>query len=597
MEPDRTRETVPLVLLLELDAALMPVASSGSPLNEAVLGALVKGLSELMETLGIPGEPVVEIKFLPGPLDARFMRLTVGGQILHYPDEVLQSVYCWLTGTPVRVDITSTGMLAEMMVRVGTASAPDAPESEREKIASLLSQMSLAIIKLRPSVLLGKSQLAAYVASLPVPEMKDPARWPPDRDWLSPILRKALNLRISIADKSAVADTLAQCIESPSCDAGEMLIDVLRPDAVEIHVEEDYLRQLTTSRAESGTGPFSEMRDLMFAELGILYPVFRLVPDARLAPRQFMLKLNHLTCVPQVGLGPGECQVNETPENLKLLGITGTPAGNPASELPNSITNLEHKSVLEASGFTTWDQMGYLILSLAAMLRSNGACFVSRAFVEGQLEQLEKAFPALVVAARSVVSVEELTEVLRNLAAEQISLQNLRLILERLLDFQFRNDSGGPVLLDDAKPAWKVKKTVLEDHVAELTRFLRQGMKREISGKYSRRTDTIVVYLIDQAIEDLLSARTLGERAATFDSPSVEEQNVKILDAVRNEIRYLPPTAQIPCILTASDIRGKFRETIALEFPRIPVIGYDEIPPSLNIQPIARIFWNVPANA
>jgi|GEM_PF-1524589 len=597
MKADRTNEPVPLAFLLEIDAALMPIASSGNPLNEAVHGALIKGFSELMETLGIPGEPVVEIKPLPGPSGARFMRFTVGGQILHYPDEVLRSVYCWLTGTPIRVDIASDGMLVEMMASVGRASEPDVLEDERQKIASLLSQISLAIIKLQPSVMLGESQLAAYVASLPVPEMKEPKRWPPDRDWLSPILRKALRLRISIADKSAVAETLAQCVGMPVLKACEILVDVLRPDAVEIHVEKEYLRELTTSLAESSTGPFTGLRDGMFAELGISYPAFRLVPETGLAPRQFMFKLNHLTCVPQVGLGPEECQVNETPVKLKLLDITGTAAGNPASELPNSITNLKHKSVLEASGYTTWDQMGYLMLSLAAMLRGNGDCFVSRRFVEGQLEQLEKAFPALVGATRSMGSVEELTAVLRNLAAEQISLQNLRLILERLLDYQLRNDSGGPVLLDDAAPVWKVKQVVPEDHVAELTRFVRQGMKRQISGKYARRTDTIVVYLMDQAIEKVLSARTSGEGAATSDSASEEEQNVKTLDAVRNEIRYLPPAAQLPCILTTSDIRAQLRDMIAPEFPRIPVIAYDEILPSSNIQPIARISWSVQANA
>ena len=194
-------------------------------------------------------------------------------------------------------------------------------------------------------------------------------------------------------------------------------------------------------------------------------------------------------------------------------------------------------------------------------------------------------------------SVEELTAVLRNLAAEQISLQNLRLILERLLDYQFRKDSGGPLLLDDAAPVWKVKQAVPEEHVAELTRFVRVGMKRQISGKYSRRTNTIVVYLMDQAIEKVLSARRSGEGASTSDSASEEEQNVKILDAVRNEIRYLQPTAQLPCILTTSDIRRQLRDTVAPEFPRIPVIAYEEILPSSNIQPVARISWGVDANA
>ena len=145
---------------------------------------------------------------------------------------------------------------------------------------------------------------------------------------------------------------------------------MLRPDAVEIHLQEEYLRQLTTIDAENRAGLFAFLRDGLFAELGVAYPDFHLVPDAGLAPREFMFKLNHLTCARQVGLGPEECLVNDTadrlntPERLKQFGVFAKAAGNPATGQPASITNLEHKGALEKEGLTTWDQMGYLILSL-----------------------------------------------------------------------------------------------------------------------------------------------------------------------------------------------------------------------------------------
>ena len=97
---------------------------------------------------------------------------------------------------------------------------------------------------------------------------------------------------------------------------------------------------------------------------------------------------------------------------------------------------------------------------------------------------LEVAFPALVKTAESAVSVAQITAVLRNLAAEEISVRNLRLILERLSDYQLRNDASWPVVLDDAAPAFEVRKAVAENHVAQLTRFVRAGMKRQIGGKH-----------------------------------------------------------------------------------------------------------------
>ncbi len=585
MEPDYRTTHPPLTFLLEIDAALMPIGSAGHPLNEAIHGMLITELSKLMETLGVPGNPAVELKSLPAPaLDGRFLKLAVGGQILHYSYETLRSVYCWLAGVPIRVDVTAAEMLPEMKAWLNQGSEPDA-------CASLISQMCLAIIKLQPAVLLGQPQLAAYTASLPVPERKEATKWPPDQAWLFPVLRQVLSLKISIADKQAVADALASCIGEPVLNASEELIEALCPDAVEIHVEREYLRQLTTIDAEHRTGLLAFLRDGMFVELGVLYPHFRLLPDTSLAPQQFMFKLNHLTCVPQVGLGPEECLVNEIPERLGVPGITAVLAGNPATAQRNSITNLEHKKALEDRGFTIWDQMGYLILSLASTLRSNAGCFVSRRFAKEQLQQVKAVFPALVKTVRSTISVEEITAILRNLAAEEISVRNLRLILERLLDYQFRNDAGWSVALDDAAPAWTLKerKRISEDHLSELTRFVRTGMRRQISRKYARGTNTIVVYLMDRGIEGLMPLRSSNEQAALVDSRSTEDQQERVLAAVRNEIQRLPLGAQIPCILTVGEVREHLREAIVREFPRVSVVAYEEILPGLNVQPVARL--------
>ena len=62
---------------------------------------------------------------------------------------------------------------------------------------------------------------------------------------------------------------------------------------------------------------------------------------------------------------------------------------------------------------------------------------------------MNSVFPALVKAAQSTVSTEQVTAVLRNLSAEGVSVRNLRLILERLTDYQLRKDAGSHLVLDD----------------------------------------------------------------------------------------------------------------------------------------------------
>ena len=186
-----------------------------------------------------------------------------------------------------------------------------------------------------------------------------------------------------------------------------------------------------------------------------------------------MFKLNDLTSVAQFGLATGECLVNDTPERLKTLGVNARPTANPATGQPNSITSLEHKRELESRGLTTWDQMEYLILSFAAALRRNGASFVDGRFTKAQLQRLGAAFPALIETVQSIFSVQQITAVLRALAAEELSIRNLRSILERLLDYQSHKDAAS-------------------DESEELNRivtFVRIGIKREISRKFPRDVD------------------------------------------------------------------------------------------------------------
>jgi FHIPEP family len=594
MEPDRTgKDTPELMFSLQVNPILQGVVTVGDALNKTVQEVVVQELDDLMATLGIPGKPVVSIAALQGPLlNGRFIRIDVEGNVLRYSDETLGSIYCWLNGSVFRADITP----AEVLTWLHKISEPGASESDRQMVAGFFSQISVAIAKTQPSVLLGRSQLEAYLASLPAPSAK-PGKWPPDKNWLFPILSQVLDLRISIANVQAVSNSLAQSIERSWSDASEDLIDVLHADAVEIHLQEKYLRQLTTVDSDNRVGLFAFLRDGLFTELGVVYPDFRLVPDDHLAPKQFMFKLNDLTCVPQVGLGADECLVNDTPERLKALDICTSAAGNPASGQPNAVMNLEHKNALESHGLTIWDDMGYLILSLASALRRSSGYFVHRRSTETQLEQLDSVFPALGKAARSAVPAEKITAVLRDLAAEELSVQNLRLILERITDYQLRRDAGSYLVLDDAPVAVETGHAVREDDLQQLTAFVRTGMKRQISGKYSRGTSTMVTYLLDHEIEDLLARSGSVESDAKSNSSLEHEQQNQILEAIRQEIAYLPPTVQLPSILTTSATRVALRKAIIQELPRMSVVAHEELMPNLNVQPIARISLRVPATA
>ena len=107
---------------------------------------------------------------------------------------------------------------------------------------------------------------------------------------------------------------------------------------------------------------------------------------------------------------------------------------------------------------------------------------------------------------------------------------------------------------------------------------MRIGLGREIAYKAARQTSTVVVYLLDPALE----------RAVT-DMARSDETADAILDACHAEFAQLPPTAAIPHVLTTIEARSAVQELLRWEFPRQSVLAHEELPPRINVQPIARI--------
>ena len=97
---------------------------------------------------------------------------------------------------------------------------------------------------------------------------------------------------------------------------------------------------------------------------------------------------------------------------------------------------------------------------------------------------------------------------------------------------------------------------------ADYVEFVRWNLKRYISHKYTRGQNTLIVYLMAQDAETLLAL------PAQLDAGT----EAAILQAVRDEVGSLPPTAQEPVILTASTVRRRLQRLVSTEFPRLAVL-------------------------
>jgi type III secretion protein V len=346
----------------------------------------------------------------------------------------------------------------------------------------------------------------------------------------------------------------------------ELFIPVVTPIVLEVS---DALVPYVDSRQDGGKFLFELipfMRDGLFVELGVRFPGVRARGNPNLPPGAYQIQINEVPVVTgQATLGHVLC--NDTVDRLKLMNIQGFEAINPATRQPAAWVPEQFRETLESAGLTTWDVPGYIILHLAAVLRRHAREFVGVQETQSMLDQLEKAFPAIVKeVVPKVVNVLKLTDILGRLVEEEISVRDLRSILQSLAEY-------GQVEADNVM----------------LTEHVRSTLKRYVSHKYARGTGTLVVYLLDPQIEEAIRGSIKRTSAGTHLAlePEIAQE---IVQAVKAECGHLPPSAQRPVILTAMDIRRYVRKLLEYDFnPPFSVVSYQELSPDLNIQPVARI--------
>lgn len=208
---------------------------------------------------------------------------------------------------------------------------------------------------------------------------------------------------------------------------------------------------------------------------------------------------------------------------------------NPANGLPTAITARENYEACSAAGLRCWGDAGFAILTISATLRRAAAAFVNRRLVDLLLDKLKLAFPEIVRAADQCIHRSLLTAVLRELAADGISIRNFPRILtgvtaaasfdevEGLSAARLRYTVGGPTApgAGAAAPAGRsgaALLSVLSDagRLAEPIELpggtldgvvgrVRRALRRQITGQHSVG-GALSVYLLSPAFEGRLRA-------------------------------------------------------------------------------------------
>lgn len=580
---DRARPSV--TIRLELHPR---VSALGPNLRDELETALAAAVGQLLDELGLPAQPSVEVRDIDLETD---FKLWVAGAPLPCSRDLLWEVVRAIE--PSRVDRS-----LNPHKHLVTAADSDAGVTAAYAL-EYLRRSFVARIHQGAGHLVTPEVAEAYWRAADAHQGGDGGAAAPGGklEALSQVLRELLDLGIAVEDRATVKRLLAESQANSNEWLVESLIARLRPMTLEVEVEPDYARAVIgelgdssvpvqdLELAASSLGNFQMLVDGIFYELGVRIPPIRFRANADLPPGTFVCNVNHRKSAPHRGLGPGQVLVNDTVDRLALLNVVATPAVNPANGSECAVIAEESRDLATGAGLTTWDAIGYLILAIAAEVRQNAHCLIDMDMVEFELARLDLAFLGLASDMLAGQWLGRITAVLRSLLRYEISIRDLRQVLHYIKTFDVvLSDTARLIVLDDRLDVDTSLPLEVLTGVDVHAAHVRKGMKRYVSHKYTRGGNTLVVYLLDpNTIEGPIRLHQANERR--LDVEDLE----RIRGAVEAELGNLPPSTQRPVILTTSTVALFLRRELESEFPRLAVLGFQELFPDMNIQPIARI--------
>lgn len=307
-----------------------------------------------------------------------------------------------------------------------------------------------------------------------------------------------------------------------------------------------------------------EIRKALYHDLGAPFP------GIHLRLNDGLQKGNYRIMIQEVPVSEGTLKykhllVREDPENLDILAIPYTEESPFLPNIRSIWVEEKHKKKLENSKIPFMSTAQILSYHVSFILRKYSGEFVGIQETKFLLEKLEATFAEIVREVQRVLPIQKIAEVFQRLVQEDISIRNLRTLLQSLIDWGQKEKD--PVLL---------------------TEYARSSLRRYISYKYSGGKNILAVYLVDPATEEII--RRAVRQTAGGNYLALDPQSAKnFVSAVKAEVGDLSKTQERPVLLTSMDIRRYVRKLIEAEMYELPVLSHQELTEEITIQPLGRI--------
>ncbi len=345
---------------------------------------------------------------------------------------------------------------------------------------------------------------------------------------------------------------------APVLTSPEEVAEVIQSDTVEVEIGYGLIPLADPSQGGDLLDRITMVRKQLAFELGIVVSPIRVRDSVLLKPNEYVIKIRGAE-VARYELVPNRLlAINPGTAKEKIPGI---PTKEPAFGLEAFWIEETRKEEAMNLGYTVVDPPTVFATHLSEVLKRHAHELLGSREFDLLLEGLKSKFPKLVDdLIPTVLKQSEVRKVLQRLLKEGISIRNLPLIFETLLEYGEKSRD-----------------------IDYLVEQVRKALKRQIASQVKADDDKIHAISIDPDLEKRLadSIKQVGEEREIVLNAEFSKD---LMESISKELENLMKKGFSPVVVCSSGIRPYLSRFIARFLPNVQVVSYDEIPEDVILQ-------------
>ncbi len=293
-------------------------------------------------------------------------------------------------------------------------------------------------------------------------------------------------------------------------------------------------------------------------DYGFILPPIHIRDNVRLKPAEYQFLLKGAV------IGKGELKSHHylaMDPGTVTAPVEGIPTKEPAFGLDALWIPESEKERAQFSGYTVVDLATVITTHITELIRNNMDELLGRQETQFLLDNVAKEYPKVVEElVPNLLTLGQVQQVLRKLLKEQISIRDLRTILETLADW-------APTTKDPEK----------------LVEYVRRRLARSITDKFKAEDGSLSLLSIDASLEKQLAeaVQQTDEGSILAIDPSFAQKIISKLSSFAEKFAQI---GQTPLLLAPSYLRPALFNFVNRFVPAYGVISHQEIAPNTKVK-------------